>query len=283
MFWSSINWAVLGSTSLFVLLWGSGAIFSKFGLHYATPFAFLILRFVLAASVLLILGALQRQWRPLQGTVSRVALTGVLLIGSYSACYFLALDHGITPGVLATVLGAQPVLTLMLLERRCQPLRILGLLLAIAGLVLVVWQSITQAHISVLGMLFALGALGCMTAGAILQKGISQSPLQVLPLQYSVSLLLCLVISPWQPLEVNWSWGFLVPWLWLGLVISVVAQLLLYRLISQGNLVNVTSLFYLVPVVTALMDFLFLGNILPLSVVVGMVAILLGVMLVYRG
>ena len=30
-------------------------------------------------------------------------------------------------------------------------------------------------------------------------------------------------------------------------IISVVAQLLLYRLLTAGNLVNVTSLFYLVP------------------------------------
>ena len=39
------------------------------------------------------------------------------------------------------------------------------------------------------GTCFALGALICMTAGTILQKGINQSPLQVLPLQYATSLL----------------------------------------------------------------------------------------------
>jgi len=278
----SINWAAFGSTSLFVLLWSSGAIFSEWGLHYASPFAFLLLRFSLAVSVLLLLGRLQRLWRPQPGTVRRVALTGVLLIGSYSTCYFLALDQGITPGVLATVLGAQPVLTLVLLERRFQSLRVFGLLLAIGGLVLVVWQSITEAHFSLAGILFALGALMSMTTGAILQKGISQSPLQVLPLQYGLSLLVCLLISPLQPLTLQWEWGLVLPWIWLGLVISVVAQLLLYRLIRQGDLVNVTSLFYLVPVVTALMDFVFLGNLLPWNAMAGMAAILLGVMLVYR-
>ncbi|KEA62922.1 Permease of the drug/metabolite transporter (DMT) superfamily [Marinobacterium lacunae] len=278
----SINWAAFGSTSLFVLLWSSGAIFSKWGLDYASPFAFLLLRFALAASVLFILGRQQRQWRPQPGTAKRVALAGTLLIGSYSICYFLALDQGITPGVLATVLGAQPVLTLALLERGFQPLRLLGLLLAIAGLVLVMWKSITEAHFSLAGMLFALGALLSMTAGAILQKGIRQSPLQVLPLQYGLNLVICLLTSPLQPLTVQWTWGFVLSWIWLALVISVVAQLLLYRMIQHGNLVNVTSLFYLVPVVTALMDFVFLGNLLPWNTLAGMVAILLGVMLVYR-
>ena len=74
----------------------------------------------------------------------------------------------------------------------------------------------------------------------------------------------------------------MLPWLWMGLVISVGATLLFYRMIQAGNLVNVTSLFYLVPVGTALLDFLILGNRLPVLSLVGMAAILLGLMLVLR-
>ena len=59
------------------------------------------------------------------------------------------------------------------------------------------------------------------------------------------------------------------------------ATLLFYR-DQAGNLVNVTSLFYLVPVGTALLDFLILGNRLPVLSLVGMAAILLGLMLVLR-
>jgi drug/metabolite transporter (DMT)-like permease len=63
---------------------------------------------------------------------------------------------------------------------------------------------------------------------------------------------------------------------------SVFAQLLFYRLIRSGNLVNVTSLFYLVPIVTAGLDYLFLGNKLgPLSLT-GMGAILLGLWLIFK-
>jgi len=65
-------------------------------------------------------------------------------------------------------------------------------------------------------------------------------------------------------------------------VISVFAQLLFYRLMQAGNLVNVTSLFYLVPVVTAVMDYLVLGNRLAPPGVAGMVSILAGLMLVFR-
>jgi drug/metabolite transporter (DMT)-like permease len=271
-----------GSTTLFVLLWSSGAIFAKAGLAHATPLAFLILRFGLAFAVLLTLGLVRRQALPAAGTRRRVAATGALLIGSYSICYILALQHGVTPGVLATVLGVQPILTLLLLERRFSAARFLGLGLALGGLVLVVYQSIGLARFSPTGVGFALAALGCMTVGAILQKGVRQPPATVLPLQYGVSLLLCFACLGVEPFHVEWSPAFLIQLAWMGLVISVAATLLFYRLIRAGNLVNVTSLFYLVPACTAAMDYVVLGDpMAPLSLA-GMAAILLGLALVFR-
>jgi hypothetical protein len=62
-----------------------------------------------------------------------------------------------------------------------------------------------------------------------------------------VSLGLCLLIAPVSGFRFTVNVGLIIPVLFLGLLISVVAQLLLYRLLSAGNIVNVTSLFYLVP------------------------------------
>lgn len=55
----------------------------------------------------------------------------------------------------------------------------------------------------------------------------------------------------------------------------------MYRLIQAGNLVNVTSLFYLVPVVTAWLDNLVFGHRLSTSAMAGMGAILAGLALVF--
>jgi len=275
-------WAAYGSTALFVLLWGSGAISSRWALDHSSAFAILTLRFALALVVLLAIAALRRQFLPQPDSRRQVLVSGLALIGGYSICYFLALENGVTPGVLATVLGVQPILTLVLVERRFSAARLAGLLLALGGLALVVQQGLSGAGFSALGMLFALLALGCVTFGAILQKRIGQAPQQVLPLQYMASLLLCLLFVPFRPFEVDWVAGFVLPWLWLGLVISVGAQLLLYRLIQAGNLVNVTGLFYLVPVVTALLDHLLLGNALPLPGWVGMAIIFAGLGLAFR-
>ena len=269
------------STALFVCIWGSGAIFTEWGLQHASALMFLVLRFTIALAVLTAIGIYRRRWLPRRGTRLHIGTTGLLLTGGYSICYFLALEHGVTPGVLATLLGVQPILTLLLFERQLSPLRIAGLGFALAGLILVVHESIDMARSSIAGTCFGLGALGCITAGAILQKAVTEPLTEVLPLQYSMSLILCTAILPFEPFTLSFDLGFLVPLLWLGLIVSVVAQILFYRLIRSGNLVNVTSLFYLVPIVTAALDYLFFGHRLePLSLA-GMGAILLGLWLVF--
>ncbi|MEI2556125.1 MULTISPECIES: DMT family transporter [Acinetobacter] len=270
------------ATSIFVLLWGSAAIFTRWGLDNASPIALLMLRFAIALFVLLLIAIFRKRLLPKHGTRKQVLLAGLLIIAGYSICYFKAMAYGVTPGLMATIMGIQPILTLCLLEKNLQKEKLFGLLIALAGLILLVWKSLTMSFIAPIGIFFALTALICITFGAIMQKNIQQAPTDVLPLQYIVSLVVCLFIVPFEHFEITWNSQLIISVLFLGILISVVAQLLLYRLLNQGNLVNVTSLFYLVPVVTALLDFLILKNKLPLAGLIGMIAILIGLLLVFK-
>ncbi|NUF39027.1 DMT family transporter [Acinetobacter lactucae] len=270
------------ATSAFVLLWGSAAIFTRWGLDNSSPIAFLILRFSIALIILIVLAVFRQKLLPKHGTRKQVLLSGLLLIAGYSICYFKAMAHGVTPGLIATIMGIQPILTLCLIEKNLKKERLLGLCIALAGLILLVWKSLTTSFIAPVGMLFALAALLCMTFGSIMQKNIQQPPTDVLPLQYLITLIVCILFVPFEHFEVVWNSQLIISILFLGILISVVAQLLLYRLLNQGNIVNVTSLFYLVPVVTALLDFLILGNKLPIAGLLGMIAILIGLMLVFK-
>ena len=271
-----------GATSLFVLLWSSGAIFAELGLRHASAFVFLAARFALASLVLLVLARLRGRWLPPRGERRMTVLTGVLMMGGYSIFYLLALERGIEPGVLATILGVQPILTLAFVERRWQPMRVAGLALALAGLALVVCRGIGDARLPMSGIACALLALGALTVGSLLQKRVRAAPADVLPLQNAIGLVLCAMVLPFRPIAFDVSWAFVVPLLWLGIVISVVAQLLFYRLMQRGDLVNVTSLFYLVPIVTTLMDAMWLGNRPAPLALVGMAAIVAGLALVFR-
>ncbi|SCX70320.1 EamA-like transporter family protein [Pseudomonas sp. NFACC32-1] len=271
------------STSLFVLLWSSGAIFSKLGLAHASPFAFLLIRFAIALCALVVLIPVFKFKLPKAGQPMLYATaTGLVLLGAYQIFYLLALQMNVTPGVMATLMGVQPILTVVLMERQRSWQRMFGLMLGLAGLVMVVYQGIGLAGMSLAGMLCGLLALLSMTAGSIMQKRITDNPLGTLPVQYLAGLVLCAVFVPFQPFHFEHNAGFIVPVLWMALVVSVLATLLLYRLIARGNLVNVTSLFYLVPAVTAIMDYLVFGNRLALLSVLGMVLIIIGLAFVFR-
>jgi drug/metabolite transporter (DMT)-like permease len=112
---------------------------------------------------------------------------------------------------------------------------------------------------------------------------VTQPPSAVLPMQYAASLVMCLACLPFQPHRIEPTVSLLITLLWLAIVISVIAQLLLFRLIQAGNLVNVTSLFYLVPIVTAVLDRWIFGHALSSLAAAGMAAILAGLALVFRG
>lgn len=269
-------------TTAFVLLWSSGAIVSEIGLRHGSPFALLVLRYAIAFTILSAFAVWNGTLLPARGTRRRNALIGFLIAGLYSAFYLLALDNGITPGALATLLGVQPILTLFVTERRVTVLRLLGLICALAGLALVVSDGLSSTRFHLLGLAFAGLALAGITAGSILQKRERQAPWVVLPMQYAVGLAFAFAVSPLGEFRASWDAGFVLPVLWLGLVISIGTTFLLYRLIARGNLVNVTSLFYLVPGVTALMDWAILGNPMSVPMMGGLALVVAGLLIVFR-
>ena len=274
--------ATYGVTSSFVFLWGAAAIFTRWGLDNASPTVLLTFRFSVALILLLIIGVFRKKLLPQKDAMKPVILTGLIMIGGYSVCYFQAMAHGVTPGLIATIMGIQPILTLCILEQKMNKIKLLGLFVALLGLITLVWQSLSASTIAPVGILLALLALSCITFGAILQKNIKQHPAEILPIQYAIGLLICFLLLPFENIAVTINGTFIVAVLFLGILVSVVAQILFYKLLSRTSVVNVTSLFYLVPIVTALLDYFILGNILPWSGLVGMFAILTGIMLVFK-
>lgn len=269
-------------TTAFVLLWSSGAIVSEIGLRYGSPVALLVLRYGIALAILIGVAAWNGTLVPERGTRLRNALIGFLIAGLYSACYLLALENGITPGALATLLGVQPILTIFLTEKRVTVPRLLGLAFALVGLALVVSDGLMSMQFDLLGLAFAALSLLGITAGSILQKREKQAPWVVLPTQYAVGLAFAGAVSPLGAFCGSWDAGFVVPVLWLAIVISVGTTFLLYKLIARGNLVNVTSLFYLVPGVTAAMDWAILGNPMSALMLIGLCMVVAGLLIVFR-
>ena len=278
----------LGLPSLFVLLWATGFIGAKFGLPYAPPLTFLLLRF---AVVIVLMGgvacAMRARW-PRGIQIVHVAVAGVFLQAGYLGGVFCAIDLGMSAGLAALIVGLQPISTAIFATssgERVSARQWAGFVLGFGGVALVVWNKIGYVGLGWEAIACVLVALGSITTGTIYQKKYcgaqdlrTQSVVQFIAAG-AVLLPLALMI---ERRPVVWSGEFVFALAWLVLVLSLGAISLLLLLIRRGAATQVSSWMYLVPPVTALMAWALFGEALTGLSMTGMAIAVAGVALVVR-
>lgn len=245
----------LSPTSFFfVLLWSTGFIVAKFGLPYAPPLTFLLLRCVGALAFLLPCLLIWKAPWP-QGRVHHVAIAGLLVQAGYLGGVWSAIKLGMPAGVTALIVGMQPILTAAaapLIGERVRPVQWIGLLFGISGVALVVYAKITLVGLSVAAIAGAVGALVSITAGTMYQKRYCpQFDLRTgTVIQYTASAVALLPLA-WllEGLDpglssVQWTPHFVGALLWSILALSIGAIFLLFTLIQKNDATKVTSLLY---------------------------------------
>lgn len=277
---------------VFVLLWSTGFVVAKFGLPYAPPLTFLLLRFAGVLLVLLPLVLLMRAPWP-AGQVRHIALAGILLQGGYLAGVWCAIKLGMPAGVSALIVGMQPILTAFaapLIGESVRPRQWLGLLLGICGVGLVVAAKISLIGLSWQSISLCLLALLSITLGTLYQKrNCPHFDLRTgTIIQFAASIVVLLPFAIfYEHLRpsldtVQWTPRFIGALLWSILALSIGAIFLLFALIRKSAATRVTSLLYLTPPTTALMAWLMFGEVFNLLGIAGMAVAILGVVFVMK-
>jgi drug/metabolite transporter (DMT)-like permease len=272
---------------VFVLLWSTGFVGAKYGLPDAEPFTFLAIRLAIAA-VLLAVASVATGTRITREQAGRAAVSGVLLHATYLGGVFWAISRGTPAGVSAVVVSLQPVLVaalaLPLLGERLRPLQWVGLVLGLIGVALVVAPHL-GGSLPVAGIIACVVALLGGTTGTLWQKrhGDGIPLLWATAVQYAAATG-CLTVASalTERQHVIWSARFVGALVWLVLVLSLGAVLLLLVLLRRGTASGVSSLYYLVPPATAVEAYLLFGERLAAVGWVGIGVTALGVALVVR-
>jgi drug/metabolite transporter (DMT)-like permease len=276
---------------LFVFLWSTGFIGAKFGLPYAPPITFLLLRFALVVALMLLIALLFRApWPKSPQQAAHIAVSGVLLHGGYLSGVFAAIHFGMSAGLVSLIVGLQPILTAFaavpLLGERVSPRQWLGLLLGLGGVALVVLQKINLSGLPVLAVGLSLIALASITMGTVYQKRFclpfdlrSGSVIQFI----AAGLALLPFGLALETMRVEWAGEFVFALAWLALVLSIGAISLLTLLIRRGAATAVASLFYLTPPTTAVLAYFLFGESLTAIALAGMALAIAGVALVVTG
>lgn len=272
---------------LFVLLWSTGFVGAKYGLPFADPFIFLATRVLIAAVILFIIAALMKA--PV--AIGKRAITNSVIIGFFlHACYlggvFYSISKGLPAGVAAVVTSLQPVLVsvfaVRVLGEKLRAKQAIGLILGLAGVVLVLGPSFDQ-EIPTVGIAAIIIALIGSTSATLLQKKIGSGIPLVAGTAYqylgSGAVLLAIAFVSGGT-SIQWNAKFVLAFVWLIAVLSVGAILLLLWLLNTGSAASVSSLFYLVPPATAIEAFFLFGEKVNTQGFLGIGVTALGVWLV---
>ncbi|MGY3444937.1 MULTISPECIES: DMT family transporter [unclassified Bradyrhizobium] len=274
--------------AIFVVLWSTGFIGTKYVINNADPLTYLAIRMALVVVVMAVIaGVAQPKW-PDRAGIFHSAVAGILVHGFYLGGTAIAIAHSIPAGLSALIPGLQPILTSTIANRwlgeRVTPLQWGGLVLGLAGVVLILHNRPMTGEAG-WGWLASGVSLISITLGTLYQRRYCNAiDWRAGNLVQYVAVTIFFGIGAWlfESNVVHWTSEFVLALAWLVFALSIGSIGLLYWLIRHHAATSVASLFYLVPAVTALMAYVLFGEKLDAVAIAGMAACAAAVLLVNR-
>ena len=282
------NFAARAAPAIFVLLWSTGFVATKYVVHNADPLTYLAIRMALVVVLMAVIAAIARPKWPDRIGIAHSVVAGILVHGFYLGGTAIAIAHSIPAGLSALIPGLQPILTSTLANRwlgeRVMPLQWAGLLLGLAGVLLILHDRPMSGEAG-WGWLASGVSLVSITLGTLYQRrycGKIDWRAGNLVQYIGVTIFFAVGALLFENRVVHWTTEFVLALGWLAVVLSIGSIGLLYWLIRRSAATSVASLFYLVPAVTAIMAYILFGEWLNQIAIVGMIACAAAVFLVNR-
>jgi drug/metabolite transporter (DMT)-like permease len=282
------NLAARAAPAIFVVLWGTGFIATKYVLNNAEPLTYLAIRMAVVVGLMAVIVAIARPPWPDRVGIAHSVVAGILVHGVYLGGTAIAISHSIPAGLSALIPGLQPILTSTLANRwlgeRVTPLQWMGLLLGLAGVVLILHDRPISGEAG-WGWLASGVSLVSITLGTLYQRRYcGKIDWRAGNLLQYIGVTIFYATGAWlfESNVVHWTQEFVLALIWLAVVLSIGSIGLLYWLVRRRAATSVASLFYLVPAVTAVMAYALFGERLDRIAIAGMVACAAAVFLVNR-
>ncbi len=279
---------------IFVLLWSTGFIGAKYILPYAEPFVFLTIRYLFATLILVAIAkaigeSLRISWPQIKQSILVSVFLHVIYIGGVFYAIFIDIPAGIT----AVIVSLQPILVsaiaIPLLKERLSYKQIFGLLLGFVGVTFLLIPKLFEGDLSIgfstAGITACVLALLGTTAGYLIQKkGGSDIPfLAGTAVQFAAATIIFAIASIiFEPLKIDITLEFILALAWIVIALSIGSIFLLFYLLRKGSASSVSSLYYLVPPLTAIQAYLFFGEKINSIGLVGMALAAFGTLIVTK-
>ena len=281
---------LIAAPVVFLILWSAGFAIAKLGLQHAGPMTILALRYGIAVAILIPVALILRvPMPPTPRAWVDVAVVGFLIQVVYFGLCYIAFKSGVTAGGVAIVVCLQPILVALVAPRLVGEAvgrrGWAGLALGLTGAATVILSRSEVGADTWFGVACTVVALLGITGGTLWEKrfGVTHHPVAANLIQYAVGLAFALPAA-WltETMAITWDATFIAVMAYLVLGYSLLAMTLLLAMIRAGEVSRVSSLFYLVPPLSALFAWPLLGEAMPPLAWGGMVLAALGVALVSR-
>lgn len=273
---------------IFIVLYGSGFVGAKVGLPFSPPGKFLLIRFLIASVILAgIALALKSKWPNKLHDFLHIAVAGSLTSGTFSIAAFFAIEMGISPALSALIISLQPIfvsiIAQQILGEDIRFIKWLGLSFGFLGILFVVGQQIDLNSGNLFSLLLAFVALFGVSAGNLYQKRFC-SNMNIFTGGSIQALVSAFMTAPivllFENQSITWSFEFVCALLYMSIGVSVGALSFLYVLIRRGEISQVASLFYFVPISTAIMSAIVFQEMISVSLILGIGITSVGIILV---
>lgn len=273
---------------IFVLLWASAFVSAKYGLMASGPFSFLGTRFIIVSGIFGLMAIVMKSVWPSWKDVIPTMLAGVLMHGVYLGGVFFAISKGTTSGTSSLIVSIQPLLTALMalafLGERVRHIQWWGIVLGMIGVTLVVVPRL-GGDVPMIGLVSCLVAVFAMALGTIVQKryvgGIDLVVGNFLQ-AVAASLFYGVLLLTVETYYLEWTLEVTLAMIWIVITVSIGAVTILMLLIRKGQMAATSSLFFMVPPLSAVMGYIAFGEVLGLMGILGFIIASIGVWLVNK-
>jgi drug/metabolite transporter (DMT)-like permease len=274
---------------IFIILWSSAFVTTKPIIDNSDPFAALAFRFFFVALGFLIFVIYTKQKVVTnRKNLLQSIFSGVLFHGVYLGGVFYSVSIGMPTGITALIVTLQPILTNALagkfLNEKVSFKQWIGIALGFVGATLVLGFDI-GSKLPVIGVVSSFIALLAITSSTLWQKKISNNlPLSVSNMYQAIGgcLFHIIIIFVFTDPYINFTPTFLIAMSHQILLVSFGAFTILMFLIKKNSASKTVSFFFLIPPTTAIIAWLFLGEILNNLDIIGFAIATLGVFIATR-
>ncbi len=283
---------------LFVVVWSSGWIGSKYLLNYAGALGALAWRYMLVVLVLLILVTVFRLWRVVERReVWHQATIGLLSHTAYLSLGVAAIESGVSAGIVALITAMQPLLTLALaypvLNERVNFLQTIGITLGLLSVFLVVGEKISLGG-SLFSYSLPLFSVLSLTLASVFCRysdrrqtsaGKPTTPLLlILLIQSSIACIgFCLLAWVFGSFTMAIEPGMVLSLVYMSVAVSIGSYFLYFALLRELCAVKVASLGYLTPPVTMIMGWVWFRESFSTVDGIGLCVAFVAVLMIARG